>query len=56
MSQGQACCDVVNHGGAYAEGKFFFNALDGRTFALDARTGRELWRAKLANPAAGEGR
>ena len=27
-SQGVACCDVVNRGGVYYEGKIFFNTLD----------------------------
>lgn len=53
-SQGQACCDVVNRGAAYADGRVFFNALDGQTFALDARNGRELWRSKLADTDNGE--
>src|SRR5204863_8604549 len=53
-SQGQACCDVVNRGAAYADGRVFFNALDGQTFALDARSGKELWRSKLADTDKGE--
>ena len=47
-SQGVACCDVVNRGGAFSDGKFFFNTLDGNTIALDAATGKQLWRTKLA--------
>jgi PQQ-dependent dehydrogenase (methanol/ethanol family) len=47
-SQGVACCDVVNRGGAYADGKFVFNTLDGNTIALDANTGKLLWKTKLA--------
>ena len=46
-AQGVACCDVVNRGAAYAGGRLFFNTLDNQTIALDAKTGKELWRAKL---------
>ena len=46
-SQGVACCDVVNRGAAYDGGRIFFNTLDNKTIALDAATGRELWRASL---------
>jgi PQQ-dependent dehydrogenase (methanol/ethanol family) len=46
-AQGVACCDVVNRGAVYADGRLFFNALDNQTIALDAATGKELWRAKL---------
>jgi len=53
-AQGQACCDAVNRGAAYANGRVYFNALDGSVFALDALTGKEIWRAKLADPANGE--
>ena len=37
-SQGVACCDVVNRGAAYADGRLFFNTLDNQTIALDAKT------------------
>jgi quinohemoprotein ethanol dehydrogenase len=33
----------VNHGLAYADGRLFAAAIDGRLFAVDARTGKELW-------------
>ena len=39
----KACCDAVNRGVAYADGRVFVGALDGRLIALDANTGRELW-------------
>jgi lanthanide-dependent methanol dehydrogenase len=41
-----ACCDTVNRGVAYADGKLFFNQLDSNTVALDATTGKELWKVK----------
>jgi lanthanide-dependent methanol dehydrogenase len=53
-AQGVACCDVVNRGAAYADGRIVFNTLDGQTIALDANNGRELWRAQLANINVGE--
>jgi PQQ-dependent dehydrogenase (methanol/ethanol family) len=53
-SQGVACCDVVNRGAALADGRLFFNTLDGQTIALDAASGRELWRARLGNINLGE--
>ena len=46
-AQGVACCDVVNRGAVYADGRLFFNTLDNHTIALDAASGKELWRAKL---------
>ena len=53
-SQGVACCDVVNRGAAYDNGKVFFNTLDMHTIALDAATGKELWVAKLGDINKGE--
>ncbi len=53
-AQGVACCDVVNRGAAYADGKLFFNTLDCHTIAVDAKTGREIWKAKLGDINKGE--
>ncbi len=53
-AQGVACCDVVNRGAAYADGRLFFSTLDDHTIALDAASGRELWRANLGDIAKGE--
>ena len=42
-----ACCDLVNRGTAYHQsGKIFINALQGDLIALDAKTGKELWKAR----------
>ena len=46
-SQGVACCDVVNRGEVYDNGKIFFNTLDNHTVAIDAKTGQEVWAVKL---------
>jgi PQQ-dependent dehydrogenase (methanol/ethanol family) len=42
-----ACCDVNNRGVAYANGKIFFGRLDGHLVALDAGTGKELWKTPV---------
>lgn len=49
-----ACCDVVNRGTAYADGRIFFNTLDNHTIALEATSGRELWNTKLVEINLGE--
>ena len=48
-AEGVACCDVVNRGWAYADGKLIYNLLDDRTIALDAGDGHEVWETKLAD-------
>lgn len=53
-SQGVACCDTVNRGAAYDNGKVFFNTLDGQAIAVDAQTGAEVWRTKLGDINQGE--
>src|SRR4051812_24024954 len=53
-AQGVACCDVVNRGCVYSNGKVFFNTLDGNTICLQADSGREVWRAELADINKGE--
>jgi PQQ-dependent dehydrogenase (methanol/ethanol family) len=53
-AQGVACCDVVNRGAAYADGKILFNTLDGRTIALDAATGKPVWKTQLTDINKGE--
>jgi quinohemoprotein ethanol dehydrogenase len=40
-----ACCDVVQRGLAVWKGKVYAGATDGHLHALDARTGKLLWRA-----------
>jgi PQQ-dependent dehydrogenase (methanol/ethanol family) len=53
-SQGVACCDVVNRGAAYADGRVFFNTLDVHTVAVDAKSGKALWKVKLGEINRGE--
>ena len=48
------CCDTVNRGVAYAEGKIFLQQADTNLVALDAKTGKELWKVKNGDPKKGE--
>jgi alcohol dehydrogenase (cytochrome c) len=43
------CCDVNNRGVAYANGKIFVGRLDGYVVALDAATGREMWKTQVVD-------
>jgi alcohol dehydrogenase (cytochrome c) len=54
LAIGKACCDSVNRGGAFADGKFIYNLLDMNTIAVDANTGREVWRTSLGDSRKGE--
>ena len=49
-----ACCDVVNRGVAYADGKIFSAALDTKLYALDAKTGQVVWTATNGDPKLGQ--
>ena len=53
-AKGVACCDTVNRGVAYADGRIFLNTLDGFTAAVDADTGREIWKVQLGDINLGE--
>ena len=44
FAKGQACCDIVNRGAVFAKGKVIYNALDNTTVAVNAVTGRQVWR------------
>ena len=53
-AKGVACCDYVNRGCAYYEGKVVFNTLDAHTVCVDAKTGDELWKTRLGDINTGE--
>src|SRR5438309_1918917 len=46
--------DSVNRGAFFAEGKIIYNLLDGHTVAIDARSGKEIWKTRIADLAVGE--
>jgi alcohol dehydrogenase (cytochrome c) len=53
-AQGVACCDTVNRGAAYYNGKIYYNLLDVETVAVDANSGKLVWRTKLGDINNGE--
>src|SRR4051812_781403 len=53
-ARGVACCDVVNRGVVYSNGRIFFNTLDNRTIALEAETGKLVWETKVGDINNGE--
>src|ERR1700721_1756011 len=48
------CCDTVNRGLAYADGKIFLHQADTTLIALDAKDGKVVWQVKNGDPAKGE--
>ncbi len=48
------CCDTVNRGLAYADGMVFLHQADTTVVALDAKTGKEVWKAVNGDPKRGE--
>jgi lanthanide-dependent methanol dehydrogenase len=51
---GASCCDSINRGAFYIDGMLIYNLLDGHTVAVDAHTGRELWKTQIADLGKGE--
>jgi len=48
------CCDTVNRGVAYGDGKIFLFQADANLVAIDAKTGELKWTAKNGDPTKGE--
>src|SRR5229473_3486911 len=48
------CCDTVNRGVAYGDGKIFLHQADTTLVALDAKTGNVVWSVKNGDPKKGE--
>jgi PQQ-dependent dehydrogenase (methanol/ethanol family) len=48
------CCDTVNRGVAYGDGKIFLHQADTTLVALDAKSGKVAWQAKNGDPSKGE--
>ncbi|MCY7398539.1 MAG: PQQ-dependent dehydrogenase, methanol/ethanol family [Sphingomonas bacterium] len=60
FAEGKACCDIVNRGAVFAthpahpNGLIIYAVLDTTVVAVDAVTGREVWRNKVGNVEIGE--
>ena len=48
------CCDTVNRGLAYGDGKIFLAQADTTLVALDAKTGKLVWSVKNGDPSKGQ--
>ena len=48
------CCDTVNRGLAYGDGKIFLQQADTTLVALDAKTGKKVWSVVNGDPKKGE--
>lgn len=44
-----ACCGILNRGAAIYDGKIYRVTLDAHVIALDAKTGKQLWKSKAAD-------
>jgi alcohol dehydrogenase (cytochrome c) len=49
----KGCCGPNNRGAALAYGNLYVTTLDAKLVAFDARTGRERWEQRVADPTAG---
>jgi len=48
------CCDTVNRGLSYADGKVFLYQADAKLTALDSESGEVVWQATNGDPSKGE--
>ncbi|MEW8682537.1 MAG: lanthanide-dependent methanol dehydrogenase XoxF5 [Candidatus Thiodiazotropha endolucinida] len=48
------CCDTVNRGLAYGDGKILLSQADTTLVALDAKSGKKIWSVKNGDPSKGE--
>ncbi|HEX5042506.1 MAG TPA: PQQ-dependent dehydrogenase, methanol/ethanol family [Candidatus Polarisedimenticolaceae bacterium] len=51
---GIACCDIVNRGASFGGGKIVYNTLDDHTVAVDAKSGKQVWRTQVGDVNVGE--
>ncbi|MDQ2804078.1 MAG: PQQ-binding-like beta-propeller repeat protein, partial [Pseudomonadota bacterium] len=43
------CCDLDSRGVSYADGKILFGQLDGFLVAVDAKTGKQVWKTQVVD-------
>ena len=51
---GVACCDIVNRGASYADGKVIYATLDDHVVAVDANSGDKVWETAVGDIRHGE--
>ncbi len=54
QAEGVACCDVVNRGASYADGKIVYVTLDNNVVAVDANAGKIVWKTQVGDIHFGE--
>ena len=53
-AKGVACCDEVNRGAFFSNGRIFYVTLDNQVVAVDANTGKEAWKTRVGDINLGE--
>ena len=53
-AKGVACCDQVNRGAAWWNGRIYYATLDNQVIAVDAASGREVWKTRVGDINLGE--
>ena len=51
---GVACCDVVNRGASFGDGKIVYATLDNNVVAVEAASGKQAWRTQVGEIQLGE--
>lgn len=51
---GIACCDTVNRGASFADGRIVYATLDDHVVAVDAQSGQEAWKTLVGDTNLGE--
>lgn len=53
-AKGVACCDEVNRGATYDNGRLYYVTLDNQVVAVDADSGKEVWKVRVGDINMGE--
>jgi lanthanide-dependent methanol dehydrogenase len=53
-AKGVACCDEVNRGAAFDSGRVYYATLDNQVVAVDATSGKEVWKVRVGDINMGE--
>jgi PQQ-dependent dehydrogenase (methanol/ethanol family) len=53
-AKGVACCDEVNRGAFFSSGRLYYVTLDNQAVAVDAASGKEVWKVRVGDINLGE--